>query len=79
MTITESQTQKYKAKLIVGQEKIFDAWFYDALGMNRYIKDLVNTRVPGYLNQKSFTLTNFILADLTNRFDRFAEMVRLYY
>ena len=79
MEINESQTEKYKAKLILGNNKIFDAWFYDALGMNRNIKDLVNTRIPSYLNQKSFTLTNFILADITNKFERLAEMIRQNY
>ena len=79
MEINESQTEKYKAKLILWSDKIFDAWFYDALGMNRNIKDLVNTRIPSYLNQKSFTLTNFILADITNKFERLAEMIRQNY
>ena len=79
MEIRNNQTEKYKAKLILGNHKIFDAWFYDALGMNRNVKDLVNTRIPSYLNQKSCTLSNFILADITNKFERFAEMVRQNY
>ena len=79
MEIDESQTQRYKSKLIVGNDKIFDAWFYDAFRTNRNIKDLVNTRIPHYLNQKSFTLTNFILADITNKFEQFAELVRQNY
>lgn len=79
MEINESQTEKYKAKLVKGDDKIFDAWFYDVLGMNGNIKDLVNIRIPSYLNQKSFTLTNFILADITEKFERLSEIVRQNY
>jgi hypothetical protein len=79
MEINEIITEKYKAKLRLGNDKIFDAWFYDALGMNRNVKDLVNAHIPRYLNQKSFTLTNFILADITNKFQAFAEYARYYY
>jgi len=78
MEIDENQSEKYKAKLRVENEKIFDAWFYDALGMNRDIKNLVNTHIPSYLNTKSATLTNFILADITNKFQYFAKYIGHY-
>merc|ERR1712241_821349 len=79
MAIDEVQTNKYKAKLKVGNDKIFDGWFYDVLGMNRNVKNLVNSHIPRYLSQKSFTVANFILKDISNKFTRFASMVRNYY